>query len=180
MQADRPDGPSPSSQDHAYQHYAGVPGDLVLERNVGLLVKHVHTLLHRIIDLRAGPMGLTANQWRPLLLIQHRGTDTPAELARALDIDTGATTRMLDRLESKGFVQRERVPEDRRVVKIVLTDMGRTVSSQILPIVAQALNIHLSGFSEDEIRMLIALLKRMIMNGEHYLQQQTADRPDKP
>jgi len=112
-----------------------------------------------------------------LLLILHRGIDTPAELARALDVDTGATTRMLDRLESKGFVRRERVPEDRRVVKIVLTDEGRAVADRILPTIAQTLNIHLSGFSEDEIRMLIALLKRMIANGEQYLQQ-AADRPD--
>ena len=139
----------------------------------------MHNLLHRVIDLRACPMGLTANQWRPLLLILHRGIDTPAELARALDVDTGATTRMLDRLESKGFLRRERVPEDRRVVKIVLTDAGRTVADQVLPAIAHTLNIHLNGFSEDEIRMLIALLKRMIANGEQYLQQ-AADRPDNP
>jgi DNA-binding MarR family transcriptional regulator len=179
MQDSRPNGQPLPPQDGACQYYGGIPGDLTPERNVGLLVKHVHTLLHRVIDLRACPMGLTANQWRPLLLILHRGIDTPAELARALDVDTGATTRMLDRLESKGFVQRERVSEDRRVVKIVLTDAGRTVADQVLPAIAHTLNIHLNGFSEDEIRMLIALLKRMIANGEQYLQQ-AANRPDNP
>jgi len=177
MQDTRPDGLPPATQDGSCQYYGNIPGDLSPERNVGLLIKHVHILLHRVIDLHACPMGLTANQWRPLLLILHRGIDTPAELARALDVDTGATTRMLDRLESKGFVRRERVPEDRRVVKIVLTDEGRAVADRILPTIAQTLNIHLSGFSEDEIRMLIALLKRMIANGEQYLQQ-AADRPD--
>ncbi|MHA3902226.1 MarR family winged helix-turn-helix transcriptional regulator [Castellaniella sp. WN] len=179
MHDTRPDGHSSSPQDGVCQYYGSAVGDLGPERNVGLLVKHVHTLLHRVIDLRACPMGLTASQWRPLLLILHRGIDTPAELARTLDVDTGATTRMLDRLESKGFVRRERVPEDRRVVKIVPTDTGRSVGARILPAIAQALNIHLSGFSEDEIRMLIALLKRMIANGEQHLQQ-AADRPDNP
>jgi DNA-binding MarR family transcriptional regulator len=177
MQDTRPDGqPSLPAQDRSCQYYGSVLGDLGPERNVGLLIKHVHTLIHRVIDLRACPMGLTANQWRPLMLILHRGIDTPAELARALDVDTGATTRMLDRLESKGFVQRERVPEDRRVVKIVPTDEGRAVGERILPAISQALNVHLNGFSEDEIRMLIALLKRMIANGEQHLQQVT-DRP---
>lgn len=176
MQDTRPNGPSPLPQNSACQYYSGTSGDLSPERNVGLLVKHVHNLLHRVIDLQTCPIGLTANQWRPLLLILVRGIDTPAELARVLDVDTGATTRMLDRLESKGFVRRERVPEDRRVVKIVPTDEGRAVADQILPAISQALNVHLSGFSEDEIHMLIALLKRMIVNGEHYLQQ-SADTP---
>jgi DNA-binding MarR family transcriptional regulator len=179
MHDESPDGPSLFPQDGICRYYGASFGDLGPERNVGLLIKHVHILLHRVIDLRACPLGLTANQWRPLLLILHRGIDTPAELARALDVDTGATTRMLDRLESKGFVQRERVAEDRRIVKIVLTDAGRAVADRISPLIAETLNVHLGGFSEDEIRMLIALLKRMIQNGEHYLQQatQAADTP---
>lgn len=144
---------------------------VVPDRNVGLLIKQLHILLHRVIDLRALPLGLTANQWRPLMLILHKGIDTPAELARAMNVDTGATTRILDRLEAKGFLQRERIPEDRRVVRIVLTDTGRTVAGQILPAIADTLNIHLQGFSADEIRMLLALLKRMIGNGEDYLRQ---------
>jgi DNA-binding MarR family transcriptional regulator len=172
MQDTGPNGHPPLSQDTSpCQYYGGTSSDLSLERNIGLLVKQVHTLMHRVIDLCTYPMGLTANQWRPLLLILVRGIDTPAELARALDVDTGATTRMLDRLESKGFVRRERVPEDRRVVKIVPTDEGRAVADQILPAISQALNVHLNGFSEDEIHILIALLKRMIVNGEHHLLQ---------
>lgn len=146
-------------------------GDLAPDRNVGLLIRHLHVLLHRVIDLRTQPMGLTANQWRPLLLIQHKGIDTPAELARAINVDTGAITRMLDRLEAKGFLRRERIPEDRRVVKVVLTDAGHALADQIMPIIADVLNQHLQGFSEDEIRMLLALLKRMIANGETYLHQ---------
>ena len=177
MQEKSSDDQSPLSQDGICRYYGATFGDLGPERNIGLLIKHVHILLHRVIDQRACPLGLTANQWRPLLLITYRGIDTPAELARALDVDTGATTRMLDRLEAKGFVQRERVAEDRRVVKIVLTDAGRAAAEQIPPIIAETLNLHLSGFSEDEIRMLIALLKRMILNGEQSLQQ-TASPPE--
>lgn len=151
--------------------YSDLSSCLNADRNVGQLVRHLHTLLHRVIDLHTIPLGLTANQWRPLLFIQYKGIDTPAELARAMAVDTGAITRMLDRLEAKGFLRRERIPEDRRVVKVVLTEAGLATTQQILPIIANVLNLHLDGFSEDEIRMLLALLKRMIGNGEHYLQQ---------
>ncbi|CAM3871568.1 MarR family winged helix-turn-helix transcriptional regulator [Castellaniella denitrificans] len=161
-------------------HYGGNPTELGADRNIGLLIKHVHTLMHRVIDLKAGPLGLTANQWRPLLLIEHKGVDTPAEMARAMGVDTGAVTRTLDRLESKGFLRRERVPEDRRVVKVVLTDTGREVAARILPAIAETLNIHLQGLSEAEITMLFALLKRMIANGEQHLLQQAAEHPPEP
>jgi len=152
--------------------YTHDPDGLGPDHNVGLLIRQIHTLMHRIIDYKACPLGLTAHQWRPLLLIHYKGVDTPAELARALCIDTGAVTRALDRLEAKGFLQRERASGDRRVVKIVLTDAGLAVTSHILPIIADTLNLHLQGFSEDEFRMLLSLLKRMIANGERYLEQE--------
>jgi DNA-binding MarR family transcriptional regulator len=150
--------------------YSNDPDGLGPDHNVGLLLRQIHTLIHRVIDHKACPLGLTAHQWRPLLLIRYKRVDTPAELARALCIDTGAVTRALDRLEAKGFLQRERASDDRRVVKIVLTDAGMAVTSHILPLIADTLNLHLQGFSEDEFRMLLSLLKRMIANGEHYLE----------
>lgn len=175
MQA--PNHPAPGRPDAAQStgpsccFYSDSPGDLSADRNVGLLIKQLHVLLHRVIDLRTLPLGLTANQWRPLLLVQHKNIDTPAEMARAMNVDTGAMTRTLDRLEAKGFIRRDRIPEDRRVVKITLTDTGHALTDQILPIISDALNLHLQGFSDDEIRMLLALLKRMIQNGEQVLQQ---------
>ncbi|MGB6241857.1 MAG: MarR family transcriptional regulator [Castellaniella sp.] len=169
----RPPDPAPAASSPSC-FYSDSPSDLTADRNVGLLIKHLHVLLHRVIDLRTQPLGLTANQWRPLMLVLHKHIDTPAELARTMSVDTGAMTRMLDRLEAKGFVQRDRIPEDRRVVKIILTDAGHAVAIQILPIISDALNLHLQGFSEDETRMLLALLKRMIQNGEQILQQDSS------
>lgn len=150
--------------------------DLGADRNVGLLMRQAQALMQRIIDQKAAPLGLTANQWRPLLLVRHKGINTPAGIARALGIDTGAVTRTLDRLEAKGFIQRARIPEDRRVVRIVLTDTGYQATTQILPVIAETLNLHLRGFSQAEIQLLISLLKRMIVNGEHYIGQTAANR----
>lgn len=172
MQAIPPSSPPPGRS----RFYSSAPGELGPDHNVGLLLRHLHVLMHRVIDHKACPLGLTAHQWRPLLLIQHKGIDTPAELARSLGIDTGAVTRALDRLEAKGFLQRERDSADRRVVKIVLTDEGQRVTACILPIIADTLNLHLQGFSEDEFRMLLSLLKRMIANGELYFEQQPSDK----
>lgn len=150
-------------------YYQACADALRQDNNLGLLIKRVHTLLHRVIDHKAIPLGLTAMQWRPLLLIVHKEIDTPAELARFMHVDTGAMTRTLDRLEAKGFLTRQRCLEDRRVVKITLTPAGKDVIEDILPVIADTLNLHLEGFSRDEIQMLFGLLHRLILNGEHYL-----------
>lgn len=166
-----------SSPRSALRHfYGGNARDLAEDRNVGLQVSHLQAMMRKVIDCKVCPLGLTARQWRPLLLVCLSGVDTPAELARALNIDTSAVTRTLDRLEAKEFLRRTRVAADRRVVKVVPTDAGRAVSAQILPLIAETLNLHLEGFSDAEFHMLISLLKRMIINGERHLQQQQATK----
>ncbi|MGB3290325.1 MAG: MarR family transcriptional regulator [Burkholderiaceae bacterium] len=135
------------------------------DSNIGLLIKQVQSSMNRMIDQHVSPLGLTAMQWRPLVMIRYMNINTPAELARGAHVDTGAMTRTLDRLEAKGFVTRHRCPEDRRVVRIALSETGIAVAEQIMPAIAAALNTHLQGFSKAEIETLIGLLLRVRANG---------------
>jgi DNA-binding MarR family transcriptional regulator len=146
-------------------YYSGTPESLSQPNNVGHLIKQVQSSLNRMIDQHVSPLGLTAMQWRPLVMIRYRDVNTPAELSRQTFVDTGAMTRTLDRLEAKQFITRQRCPDDRRVVRITLTDSGTQVAEQILPAVAASLNAHLQGFSEQEITTLIGFLDRMLSNG---------------
>jgi DNA-binding MarR family transcriptional regulator len=146
-------------------YYKGTAESLGPEGNLGHLIKLTQTSLNRIIDQRMAPIGLTAMQWRPLVLIRYRGINTPAELSRHACIDTGAMTRALDRLEAKQFISRHRSPEDRRSVLIELTEAGNKVAEKILPAVAIALNTHLQGFSKEEVELLLSMLHRMLANG---------------
>ena len=49
------------------------------------------------------------------------------ELARSVDLDGGAMTRQLDQLERKGYLRRTPHAQDRRALRIELTDAGRTL-----------------------------------------------------
>jgi DNA-binding MarR family transcriptional regulator len=145
--------------------YRAEAHSLCQENNVGHLLKRTTASLTRMIDQGVVPLGLTAMQWKPLVMICHGNLNTPAELSRKAMIDTGAMTRTLDRLESKGFLTRHRCEEDRRVVRLELTDGGRQVADSILPIVANSVNTHLDGFTHDEVLLLLDFLHRMIANG---------------
>jgi DNA-binding MarR family transcriptional regulator len=102
----------------------------------------------------------------PLFKLAHGECGTVAELARTLQSDPGAMTRALDRLEAKGLVARVRSSEDRRVVNLELTEAGREVAAVVPAVLAEVLNLHLAGFSKDEWRALLGMLKRMRANGE--------------
>ncbi|MGV2907140.1 MarR family winged helix-turn-helix transcriptional regulator [Achromobacter sp. AGC25] len=135
------------------------------EENAGYLIKLAYHSLTRMLDQEMAPLGLTAMQWRPLAMVFLGRADTPAELARLNDMDTGAMTRALDRLEAKGLLSRTRCQTDRRVVKIELTELGEAKAREIPPNIARSLNHHLRGFSTDEVTQLMHFMRRMIANG---------------
>ena len=80
--------------------------------------------------------------------------------------DPGAMTRLLDRLEAKGFCRRERSTDDRRVVRVELTPEGEVAAQEVPIVLAQVLNEHLAGFSKTEWAQLKDMLRRMVSNGE--------------
>ena len=83
-----------------------------------------------------------------------------------LQLDAGALSRALDKLEAKGLVHRVRSTVDRRVVQVALTDAGRRQAQVVPPVLSSVLNAHLKGFTEAEWHTLIDLLSRMVANGE--------------
>lgn len=142
------------------------PETFFAEESVGYLMKHAMLSFSNQMDKRLAPLDLTTAQWGPLMRLQKSGDMPMAELARCLNIDAGAMTRTLDRLEKKGLVRRERSTEDRRVVYVVLTDEGREALKHVPGELCQVLNEHLAGFSEEEWQTLKSFLRRINANGE--------------
>ena len=87
-----------------------------------------------------------------------------AQLCKDLPYDAGAMTRMLDRLEAKGLISRRRCPDDRRLVKLELTEAGRAALPKMRACSVQVLNHFLRGFSQAEARQLESFLVRMLQN----------------
>jgi DNA-binding MarR family transcriptional regulator len=110
--------------------------------------------------------GLTDAQWKPLWILHMGSASTALELARVLDMDAGAVSRLLDRLEAKGLVARDRSVADRRVVHLRLTSAGRDVAAAVPHVLASVNNDFLHGMSHAEWQQLLALLDRMVANGQ--------------
>jgi DNA-binding MarR family transcriptional regulator len=140
--------------------------DYKLEEGIGFLMKRAIESVTRQIDAQMAAYCLTNAQWRPLVLLSHGTCGTAAEMARKTNCDTGAMTRMLDRLEDKGLVRRNRSTDDRRVQHLELTPEGEQIAAIVPYVIADVLNAHLGGMSRAEVDVLKDLLKRMIVAGQ--------------
>jgi DNA-binding MarR family transcriptional regulator len=135
------------------------------EESVSYLMKGALQAFYKSTDTEMQRFDLTGKQWAPLLLIAKGCCDTVASCARASYSDSGAMTRMLDRLETKGLIRRIRSVADRRVVNLELTDAGRVIAGQIPAHLVKVLNQHLRGFEAAELAQLKTLLRRFAANG---------------
>jgi DNA-binding MarR family transcriptional regulator len=128
-------------------------------------MKMVMNSLVRRVDMHMQPLELTGMQWEPVMLLWLKRADTVAGLARVSQVGVPSMTRMLDRLEEKGLLRRERSELDRRVVNLHLTPKGKKVANKIWPIVVEGMHVHLDGFKKEELNQLSDLLGRMLANG---------------
>src|ERR1700712_1132246 len=135
------------------------------DQSVGWLIKGARLWAAQAADRRLEPKGITHAQWAALFMLQRCRASTVAELARETQSDPGAMTRLLDRLEAKGFCRRQRSTEDRRVVRVELTPEGEVAAQEVPIVLSEVLNEHLAGFSKTEWSQLKDMLRRMVING---------------
>ena len=108
-----------------------------------------------------GRYELTAQQYNLLRLLRGvfpSGLPT-LDLASRLISRAPDITRMIDKLEDRGLVNRERPPDNRRVVLVALTDVGRELLSTLDQPVRDCHVRQLGHMEPDQMRQLIELLQ---------------------
>lgn len=109
------------------------------------------------------PFGVTQQQYNVLRILRGAGDEGLATLAIAERMveRTPGITRLIDRLLSKGWVERERSPGDRRCVVCRITPAGLELLDQLTEPMDRADDECLSMLSTDEQEQLIRLLDRI-------------------
>lgn len=133
---------------------------------LGPLLGHVRTVMLTTLDEELQAFGITGMQFAILKNVADHTAETAADLCRLLHYDTGSMTRLVDRLEEKGLIRRERSKDDRRVVSLLATHAGRAAMPRLRDSAARVLQRMLTGFSAIELNNLRSFLDRMIENGQ--------------
>ena len=131
---------------------------------IGMLLGRSAIPKDRILDWHLESEGVTAAQFKVLIIVTQYQVDTPAELCRYLGLDSGSMTRMLDRLEQKELLMRTRCPDDRRQVRIALTEDGQRLADRLPEIGAAAMNELCGVLAPNELKTLESLLAKILLN----------------
>lgn len=118
-----------------------------------LMEKCGHFLYHR----RGGKRG----QMRILNLIASRGAVTQKELLQYLSLKSGSVSETVSKLETQGFIVKERDKQDKRKINIILTPKGRDFLNTQLALNAEQEKVLFTSLSEEEQAVLTGLLTKL-------------------
>jgi MarR family transcriptional regulator, transcriptional regulator for hemolysin len=132
-----------------------------LTRNLGFLVHEVARLLRRSFDRRVQSLGLTQAQWRTLVHLSRCEGMNQAALAEILEIRPITLTRLLDKLQQSGWIERRPDPADRRSFRLYLTDQAQPLLAKLETAGAEIRAEATTGMSAAARRELIDQLCRI-------------------
>jgi len=132
--------------------------------SLGALIGMVRSEIVRAIesDLAAQGADLKFTQFHVLKRLAMIGPMSATELARAVDLDGGAMTRQLDQLEAKGYLRRQPHEQDRRALRIELTEAGEALWRHLYESNVATLERAQRSLSADEREQLLDYLGRVL------------------
>jgi MarR family transcriptional regulator, transcriptional regulator for hemolysin len=134
------------------------------KRSIGFLIGDVSRLLRRRFDRRVQPLGLTQAQWRAIIHLAVAEGMKQGELAERLDIKPITLGRLVDRMQAAGWIERHGDPDDRRAVRLYLSEKSRPVLVEMRGLAAKTLEEALAGLSGKARGDLINSLLQMKQN----------------
>jgi DNA-binding MarR family transcriptional regulator len=132
-----------------------------LDGLLGFHLRLAQAALYRDFAASLAKLDLTQRQFATLELIRANPGASQAHLAEVLTLDRPAMMAVVDRLEQRGLVLRERSSSDRRRQEIHLTEAGRDLLEQATRRVRRHDGRFLSRFSRADARTLVEWLRRI-------------------
>lgn len=121
-------------------------------------------LLRRDFDARVRELGMTSPQARLLLILHHTEGENQGFYAERLEVEPISLTRMIDRMEDSGLVERRPDPADRRVWRLFLTAKSLLVIDQVRACLAGLEDMMLAGLDAAACELLAQMLETIRTN----------------
>jgi MarR family transcriptional regulator, organic hydroperoxide resistance regulator len=131
---------------------------------IGLLLIQIMKNHRRCAESGLGNHGLHAGQEFILLHLWDQDGMTQTQLAEALDVEPPTITKMISRMQSNDLVQRQPDPDDGRVMRVWLTEKGRSLREPVLAEWAKLEEQTLQRLTTREQAALRDLLSQILEN----------------
>ena len=116
---------------------------------------------HKKIEDDLAKLGLTPPQFYVLATIGYAGRLPFGEIGAKMMVTVSNLTGIVDRLEEKKLVVRQRDATDRRVVHVVLTEKGAKLYKSTIPLFEKSVERIFAGLSKPEQKELSAILRKL-------------------
>ena len=120
--------------------------------------------LRKAFDRRAVGMGVTRAQWKVLFRLQRQPGLRQIELADMLDIEPITLSRIVDRLEEAGLVERVADPADRRAWRLHVTARAQPLIEKLRAVADEMIAEAFGGIDPEQIAITRSVLTRVREN----------------
>src|SRR6202041_1048018 len=133
-------------------------------RNFGFLLKDTCRLYVQRFERRAAALGLTLPQCKVLVYLARSEGISQAQLSEFAEIEPMALVRILDRMESDGWLERRNDPADRRARRLYLQAKAKPLVDDIWHLVDLTRREAFAGIPRKDADLLIELLAKIQIN----------------
>lgn len=139
-----------------------IPAEPCSASALGILLRQTRDAMWARMAVELDKLGhdLTFSQYITLKKLAH-GNASVTDLARAAEVNPGAMTRLLDKLEARGLIVRVADPSDRRALDIRLTEAGTIIWQDINQCGMRVRELAMHGMTDAERQQLSDLLVRV-------------------
>jgi DNA-binding MarR family transcriptional regulator len=138
-----------------------------LRDHLGYWLRRLSDEVHGRFEKELARHDVTVSQWAVLITV-HRGDATTAgEVARYIDIDAGAVSRLVDRLAAKGLMTREPDPASRRSLRLTLTQAGHELVPELAAIADRNDSHFFDSLTPQQREQLEVWIRRLVGEAQH-------------
>lgn len=132
-----------------------------LQDSLGYHFNVVFINIKKSMEAKLKPYNLTHLQFSILINLYKNNISTQKELLKYTYGDETSITRLVDRLEAKGYLKRVQCEEDKRKKKLLLTNSGISLTQEIISCAREVNNELIKNLDEEEGMQLLNLLQKM-------------------
>ena len=147
------------------------------DRRVFELITGIQLYSERLIQQKLKKLNITAPQFRTMTLLYQKDNLTQREFANIIEADTTTVMVLCDSLEKKGWLKRVSDPNDRRANRLFLTDTGKHILAQALPLIQALYDQHaLAKISNEELEAALPVLEKLYANIRTAFAEETTEK----
>jgi DNA-binding MarR family transcriptional regulator len=131
---------------------------------IGFQVLQVHKAHRQLAEAALNKLGVHTGQEMILLQLWIEEGIPQSQLAASMEVEPPTATKMLQRMERAGLIERKTDPTDARVSRVYLTERGRALEQPVLDVWKQLETQTVAGLSLTELAILHRLLMQVLTN----------------